>query len=597
MIFITSLLLLLVSPGNSLDFLQSNVAETPGVLQLRVDAVKNTSMHITERSSALRKRTVLNDLANSRGGTLYMINLKIGTPPQTVTIQIDTGSSELWVNPTCSQAGNSNSIAVCNSLPVYSISSSSTGRHSGQGMQLYYGKGSCSGEYVIDTVNIGGANLPQTQFGMSSYSSSLAQGIMGISWGYGLTTDYYNILDQLTAQDYIASRTFSLDLGSVDTASGSLIFGGLDSKKYSGPLEKRPIIPYPSAPDGYPRYWIYMNSIGISPPGAYSKNYTSAGYKQPVFLDSGGTLSRLPADIVNMMLGDFPGAVSQGNGLFTIPCAVGAQSGTVDFGFGSTIIRVPYHQFIWTAGPNVCVLGAIATSGNSFVLGDTFLRAAYVVFDQDNGNLFVANGANCGSNVVAIGSGPDAVPSITGGCSGPAPLSISMSATPTSRSKTSSTSSKSSSSKKSSTSMTSSSKVTSSSAKTTSFKSSSSVKKTSPSSSIKATSTIRSTSSVKTTSSPVKTTSSVKITSPGSLAKTTSSSAKASSKSSVKNTLSVKTTSIVKSTSSSAKPSSNSSLKTSSTRKATSTSKSSSTRKATSTPKAVRRTWLLYRRE
>lgn len=50
------------------------------------------------------------------------------------------------------------------------------------------------------------------------------------------------------------------------------------------------------------------------------------------------------------------------------------------------------------------------------VLGDTFLRAAYVVYDWDNRNIHLANSADCGSQLVAIGKGPDAVPILTGGC-------------------------------------------------------------------------------------------------------------------------------------------------------------------------------------
>ena len=41
---------------------------------------------------------------------------------------------------------------------------------------------------------------------------------------------------------------------------------------------------------------------------------------------------------------------------------------------------------------------------------------ASVVFDQDNFNVLIAQAANCGTNVVPIGSGPDAVPSIVGAC-------------------------------------------------------------------------------------------------------------------------------------------------------------------------------------
>lgn len=35
--------------------------------------------------------------------------------------------------------------------------------------------------------------------------------------------------------------------------AGSIIFGGIDTMKYTGALEKRPIIPYYQAPDYYPR--------------------------------------------------------------------------------------------------------------------------------------------------------------------------------------------------------------------------------------------------------------------------------------------------------------------------------------------------------
>jgi hypothetical protein len=88
---------------------------------------------------------------------------------------------------------------------------------------------------------------------------------MGISWGIELI-GYYNIIDQLALQGITDSRAFSLDLGSVDTAEGiycsksnnmvaeyypgSIIFGGIDTMKHSGPLKKRPIIPDYEAHDG-----------------------------------------------------------------------------------------------------------------------------------------------------------------------------------------------------------------------------------------------------------------------------------------------------------------------------------------------------------
>jgi hypothetical protein len=53
-----------------------------------------------------------------------------------------------------------------------------------------------------------------------------------------------------------------------------------------------------------------------------------------------------------------------------------------------------------------------------------------VVYDQDNRNIHLAQAANCGANVVEIGSGPNAVPSIAG-C-GSAPTSTTTTVKPTS---------------------------------------------------------------------------------------------------------------------------------------------------------------------
>lgn len=143
-----------------------------------------------------------------------------------------------------------------------------------------------------------------------------------------------------------------------------------------------------------------MTSVGITKPGEAPKLYppsSSNPQGQAVFLDSGGTLTGLPTPLFNAIVADFPGATldSGGSGLYIVDCAVASQTGTVDFGFGSTVIHVPYHEFIWFAGTNLCVLG-VSAQDDAPVLGgesqfvvstnmklltcgyvDSFLRAAY----------------------------------------------------------------------------------------------------------------------------------------------------------------------------------------------------------------------------
>ncbi|KAG4437437.1 hypothetical protein IFR05_007078 [Cadophora sp. M221] len=375
----------------------------PGFISLPVIAVNNSD-------GQLQKRQSNTDLFNTDFGTVYLVHLSLGTPAQPVYLLLDTGSSETWVDPDCTTASSTHQQEECNSFPKYDPFTSSTALDAGYPFELAYGKGTASGEYLLDTFHVAGATITNLQFGWADTTASMFAGILATSYGYELA-GYYCLLDEMYVQGIINSRAFSLDLGNVDSAAGSILFGGIDTKKFTGALEKRPIIAPSSNPDGYLRYWIYMTSVGITKPGATtSKRYTVAppAYQQAVFLDSGGTLSQLPANLVAAMLADFTGVVDNGNGLYTIDCAQTTQNGTLDFGFGNTIIRVPYHEFIWVPAPGVCVFGAKAVDTSvsvSWVLGDTFLRSCYTVFDQDNDNLLLAQYMDCGTNIIPIGSG------------------------------------------------------------------------------------------------------------------------------------------------------------------------------------------------
>ncbi len=84
--------------------------------------------------------------------------------------------------------------------------------------------------------------------------------------GAGVDTTYPNFIDSLFAQGHTATRAYSLLLGDADSAQGSIIFGGLDRGKYSGILEKTPIIPAQESPDGYPRYLPHSTPPNILTP-------------------------------------------------------------------------------------------------------------------------------------------------------------------------------------------------------------------------------------------------------------------------------------------------------------------------------------------
>ncbi|KAJ8066336.1 hypothetical protein OCU04_005410 [Sclerotinia nivalis] len=456
------------------------------------DGIFQLGLTKAEGVTNVRKRQSKSNLANPYIGDIYMITMQIGYPPQTISLSLDTGSSDVWVNPQCSTSGWA---SFCGSYPQYDPTKSTSFVPLSQALNLRYGIIAVTGAYATDNFVMGsGQTLKKLQFGVASASTRMFEGIMGVSWGLGLGTGYYNIIDQLALQGLTKTRAFAIDLGNVDTASGSIIFGGLDTKKYYASLIKNPIMPFYQSPDGYPRYWINMTYFGVTFPGELPMNFTPPVYAKPVIVDSGSTLGYLPPSLVNAMLPFFPGWVSKGGGLYTIPCSFKNIPETMDFGFADKIIRVQLAQFIWFNGATCYGPIANAAEKTDVILGDTFMRGAYVVFDQDNANVHIAQAASCGSNIVPITSGTDGVPSMTGACPslaysyGPSTSSVltttSARTSSSSRSSTKSSSSSSSSASPSALRLTSTSSsltTSSSRASTTSSPSSSRISSTSPS--------------------------------------------------------------------------------------------------------------------
>jgi hypothetical protein len=364
-------------------------------------------------------------LKNQATGTLYTVKLTIGTPPQPVEVQLDTGSHELWVNPVCS---TSNSPDLCEEFGRFTAADSSTYHALDTPGYIPYNIGYVNFTYGNDTVGLGSAKLQNQRFGNAYESNYTPVGIMGVGPPLlSLASPYPLIIDSLKEQNFTNSRAFSLDLRSFDQPQGSIIFGGIDTMKYQGYLEKLPIIHPEVSPDGKNRYWINMNYVAITlPDGTTTKLYEAndGGSNVPVVLDSGTTLTNLPTTLYRAIVDIFPTAKLSTDGWYLVDCALGNSTGSMDFGFGNKLIRVAYKDFIWH-DDDLCVLG-VREDNSRTILGDTFLRAAYVVYDQDNREIHLAQADNCGSNLVPIGAGVNAVPSIKGGCGEPStPISSS----------------------------------------------------------------------------------------------------------------------------------------------------------------------------
>lgn len=410
--------------------------DTPNVIGLDI-----TRRHIADpvKRDGLRRRqsqTVTETLAND--GTLYFANVSVGTPGQNFALHIDTGSSDLWVNvpnsEICMERGD-----PCSLSGTYDANSSSTYKYVNSLFNVSYVDGSgATGDYATDTVSIGGKSLTDLQFGIG-YDSNSAAGILGI----GYTADeaqadsarqksYPNLPQAMANGGLIQSNAYSLWLNDLDANTGSILFGGVDTDKFTGSLES---VPIQKEFDTYAEFLITLTSMGLTD-GTTTQNLTT-DLPTVVILDSGSSLTYLPNDLTSAIYSALNVQYDEEQQLGACSCSLANENITVDFTFTSPTISVAIDELVINTNsgtsedredPNSeggqsggggqsldCVFGIAPAEGETPVLGDTFLRSAYVVYDLANNEISLAqtdfNATD--SNVKEIGTGTASVPDAT----------------------------------------------------------------------------------------------------------------------------------------------------------------------------------------
>lgn len=410
--------------------------DTPNVVGLDL-----ARRHVPDpvKRDALRRRqsqTVTETLDNY--GTLYFANVSIGTPAQNFALHIDTGSSDLWVNvpnsEICTDQEN-----PCSLSGTYDANSSSTYKYVNSLFNVSYVDGSGAlGDYATDTVSIGGKSITGLQFGIG-YDSNSAEGILGI----GYTADeaqaatarqksYPNLPQAMANGGLIQSNAYSLWLNDPDANTGSILFGGVDTDKYTGSLQS---VPIQKEFDQYAEFIITLTDMGLT--NATTSQKLTTDLPTVVILDSGSSLTYLPNDLTSAIYSALDVQYDSAQQLGLCSCSLANENITIDFTFTSATISVAIDDLVLDTeqgtsedgeNPNSqgsqfgggeesldCAFGIAPALGETAVLGDTFLRSAYVVYDLANNEISLAQTDfnATGTNVKEIGTGTTSVPDAT----------------------------------------------------------------------------------------------------------------------------------------------------------------------------------------
>jgi len=238
---------------------------------------------------------------------------------------------------------------------------------------------------------------------------------------------YPSVVDNLVTSGIIQRRAFSLYLNDLQANKGAVVFGGIDTTKFTGPLVA---LPFQAGQQGLvSEYYVTLTSVSYTDASGSTTQLSPDGYAQAALLDSGTTNTLLTNDVFGS-LGLGLGAVGDPSGQgFIIPCSLSGDKGTINYSFGGdggVTIKVPVadivglpayspNDFNDPSGACELALGTLEDGGGVSILGDSFLRSAYAVYDQDNsiGALAQAQENEAAtSNIVVIPSGT-AIPSAT----------------------------------------------------------------------------------------------------------------------------------------------------------------------------------------
>lgn len=294
----------------------------------------------------------------------YDANVSIGTPAQVLSLDFDTGSSDLWVFSSETPASQRNG------QTIYTPSkSSSATKLSGASWQISYGDGSSSsGDVYKDTVTIGGLTVKNqaveaAQKVSSSFTSeSLTDGLVGLAFSSINTvspTQQNTFFDN--AKSALDKPLFTADLK--HQAAGKYNFGYIDTTAYTGSISY-------VAVDNSQGFWGFTSTVN--------------GKKVSGIADTGTTLLYLPTSLVSAYYSKISGAKNNASaGGYTFPCS-GGNPPAFTFSAGSATITVPgsYMNFGDIGDGSGACFGGLQSSDSigTNIYGDVALKSAFVVF-------------------------------------------------------------------------------------------------------------------------------------------------------------------------------------------------------------------------
>jgi len=329
----------------------------------------------------------LNIEANDVG---YIATVQMGTPAQDFKLLMDTGSADMWVgSESCTTQGTTQG---CGNHTFLGTNSSSSFAEIGQQFQVTYGTGEVQGVTCNDNVNIAGLALNNHTFGVANVESTdfsadtvPFDGLMGLAQSglseEGVSTPPESLAAGGLIEQAIAS--FKISRLADQLNDGEVTFGGLDTSKF----DQASLVTVANV--NAQGFWeAAMDAVTADGQDLGLQNRSA-------ILDTGTTLIVAPQTDADAVHAAIPGAQSDGQGGYTIPCT---SNTSIALAFGGSQFAIDPVDMLFTPVDPAnltgdCVSGISAgeiDGATTWLVGDVFLKNVYLSVNQNTNQISLA---------------------------------------------------------------------------------------------------------------------------------------------------------------------------------------------------------------
>ncbi|KAJ5892439.1 Aspergillopepsin-1 [Penicillium tannophilum] len=371
------------------------------------NAMQQTGRQYTDKAvggrvhmrQVLQKKSVDTDQVGEVGAedvqndSMYLAQVGIGSPAQNLNLDFDTGSADLWVWSTKLPSAT---LSQYSDHTVFDSSKSSTFKtQEGSTWKISYGDGSsASGTVGTDDVNIGGVVVKNQAIELADtlsaqFASGAGDGLLGLAFSNINTVQPKSVatpVDNMITQADIPSSAelFTAKLGSwrdadePDKGESFYTFGYIDQATVTAAGADITYTPV----DKSQGFWLFDSTSAT----VNGKTITRSG--NTAIADTGTTLALVDDATCKAIYDAIKGAKydSESQGYIYPSDTTVDNLPVVSFAVGDKQFAVQKEDLGFVEAKSGWIYGGIQSRGSMDmdILGDTFLKGIYAVFDVGN---------------------------------------------------------------------------------------------------------------------------------------------------------------------------------------------------------------------